>query len=185
MYPIIWIFYLSPFLRLFFYAFFCIFFVPFYLHLFSESFFCIFLVRWLPQRTLVPSFFYLSIYLSFAIFPFTLFMSIFMWFIKLRAWVDMCGMWVSVWVGVHGYAGMNGYAWVCAGMCGCVWDEFSEYWLETWVLTSADFNMYPIWIFFPHFCTFALSTLKQGRVIGSQGEDPGRLKIFLMMQLDN
>ena len=37
--------------------------------------------------------------------------------------------------------------WVCTGMGGCVWDEFSEYLLETRVLTSADFNMYPIRIF--------------------------------------
>ena len=35
------------------------------------------------------------------------------------------------------------------GMCGCawVWDEFSEYLLETRVLTSQDFNTYPIQIF--------------------------------------
>ena len=51
---------------------------------------------------------------------------------------------------------------VCAGVHGCVWksaevrgclpvsvlDEFSEYLLETRVNTSADFNMYPIRIFF-------------------------------------
>ena len=37
--------------------------------------------------------------------------------------------------------------WVCMGMGGRVWDEFSEYLLETRVLTSADFNMYPIQIF--------------------------------------
>ena len=41
------------------------------------------------------------------------------------------------------YAGMHGCAWVC----GCMWDEFSEYLLETRVLTSADINMYPIRIF--------------------------------------
>ena len=56
-----------------------------------------------------------------------------------------------------------GCAWVCAGMCGCVWvrmcmvvrgdvhgyvwDEFSEYLLENRVPTSADFNTYPIRIF--------------------------------------
>ena len=44
----------------------------------------------------------------------------------------------------HGlYAGMHGCAWVC----GCMWDEFSEYLLETRVLTSADFNTYAIRIF--------------------------------------
>ena len=51
---------------------------------------------------------------------------------------------------------------VCAGVHGCVWmseevhkclqvcvlDEFSEYLLETRVNTSADFNTYPIRIFF-------------------------------------
>ena len=37
--------------------------------------------------------------------------------------------------------------WVCMGMGGRVWDEFSEYLLETRVLTSADFNTYPIRIF--------------------------------------
>ena len=37
--------------------------------------------------------------------------------------------------------------WVCMGMGGRVWDEFSEYLLETRVLTSADFNTYPIQIF--------------------------------------
>ena len=28
-----------------------------------------------------------------------------------------------------------------------VWNEFSEYLMKTWVLTSSDFNMYPIRIF--------------------------------------
>ena len=36
---------------------------------------------------------------------------------------------------------------LCAWVCACVWDEFSEYLLETRVLTSADFNMYSIQIF--------------------------------------
>ena len=48
-----------------------------------------------------------------------------------------------------GVRGVNGYAvprctWVCAGVFV---DEFSEYLLETKVLTSADFNTYPIRIF--------------------------------------
>ena len=67
-------------------------------------------------------------------------------------------------LGVHGcvhgcvrvYGGVPGYTWVylgvrwCPGVCGyawvyaCVWDEFSEFLLETRVLTSADFNIYPI-----------------------------------------
>ena len=37
--------------------------------------------------------------------------------------------------------------WVCSGVCGYAWDEFSEYLLETRVLTSADFNTYTIGIF--------------------------------------
>ena len=37
-----------------------------------------------------------------------------------------------------------GYAWVYA----CVWDEISEFLLENRVPTSADFNTYPIRIFF-------------------------------------
>ena len=47
--------------------------------------------------------------------------------------------------------GMCGSVQVCAYTHGCaqvwVWDEFSEYLLETRVLTSADFNTYPIQIF--------------------------------------
>ena len=45
-------------------------------------------------------------------------------------------------------AGVRGCARVIAGLCGSlqvyVCDEFSEYLLETRVLTSADFNTYPI-----------------------------------------
>ena len=33
-------------------------------------------------------------------------------------WMGMC-VWGGIW-----------YAWVCMGMCGSVWDEFSEYILE-------------------------------------------------------
>ena len=44
----------------------------------------------------------------------------------------MCGPWVCF--------GMWEWDWVCAG----VWDEFSEYLLETRVLTSVDFDTYPI-----------------------------------------
>ena len=39
---------------------------------------------------------------------------------------------------------VRGYAWVYA----CVWDEFSEFLLENRVPTSADFNTYPIRIFY-------------------------------------
>ena len=41
---------------------------------------------------------------------------------------------------------------MCVKVCGCLrvctWDEFSEYLLENRVPTSADFNTYPIRIFF-------------------------------------
>ena len=53
----------------------------------------------------------------------------------------VCGytlVFVLVCIGVCGYA----------RVCACVWDEFSEFLPETRVLTSADFNTYPIRIFF-------------------------------------
>ena len=49
----------------------------------------------------------------------------------------------EVGLGVWKFSGV----WVWTGMGGCVWDEFSEHLLETRVLTSADFNTYPIQIF--------------------------------------
>ena len=43
--------------------------------------------------------------------------------------------------------GMHDCAWMCADVHRClrvyVWGEFSEYLLETRVLTSADFTSYP------------------------------------------
>ena len=45
-------------------------------------------------------------------------------------------------------AGMRKCGWEWASASECVWDEFLEYLLETRVLTSADFNMYPIRIFY-------------------------------------
>ena len=48
---------------------------------------------------------------------------------------------VRVCAGLHGYgASVHGYELVCA----CVLDEFSEFLPENRVLTSADFNTYPI-----------------------------------------
>ena len=83
---------------------------------------------------------------------------------------------VRVFVGVRGcvrkytymYVGWCGCERVCVGMCGmhrCVWkcaevrgclrvcvlEEFSEYLLETRVNTSADFNTYPIRIFYNNY----------------------------------
>ena len=47
--------------------------------------------------------------------------------------------------------GEGGGVQVCTGKCVYVWDEFSEYLLETRVLTSADFNMYHLQIFYTSF----------------------------------
>ena len=87
----------------------------------------LFLVHWNASADSC-SFFFLSIFFSlFCVLPIYMFilgliMCNFMWFIQFRAWVSM-----------H--------------RCAWVWDEFSEYLLETRVLTSADFNRYPIQIF--------------------------------------
>ena len=55
----------------------------------------------------------------------------------------MCfGMHGCAMVCIQVHADTHGYA-LCMGMHGCVWDEFSEYLLETRVLTSADFTSYP------------------------------------------
>ena len=50
-------------------------------------------------------------------------------------------------------AGVRGSVKVYVGMPGCVRDEFSEYLLENRVLTSADFNTYPIRIFLYSYIT--------------------------------
>ena len=63
--------------------------------------------------------------------------------------------------GISGYVwGVYEFALVCAGMHGCargcvgvrvytcVWDELSEFLPENRVPTSANFNTYPIRIFF-------------------------------------
>ena len=48
-------------------------------------------------------------------------------------------------------AGVNGCVQVCAGVYRCVWDEFSEYLLETRFLTSANYNTHLLRIFFLEF----------------------------------
>ena len=77
-------------------------------------------------------------------------------FLCVCRYVQVCtGMSGCMWVktGLCGckYAGECGCVRVCTGvhrcLCVCMQDEFSEYLLETWVLTSADFNTYPIRIF--------------------------------------
>ena len=54
--------------------------------------------------------------------------------------------------GVQVCIGVHKCALVCVKVCGCLgvraWDEFSEYLLENRVPTSADFNTYPIRIFY-------------------------------------
>ena len=51
-----------------------------------------------------------------------------------------------------GGLGVGGLVWAdlggCGQVCECVWDEFSEFLPENRVPTSADFNTYPIRIFF-------------------------------------
>ena len=92
-----------------------------------------FLVRWLPQRTLVPSFFFFYLSLLFPIFPFTF---NFMWSIKLRASAGICGVClgvfgcarvcagvlrVCVWMCAQEWAGMPGCTWMCAWVCAGIW----------------------------------------------------------------
>ena len=72
-------------------------------------------------------------------------------------WASVHGCaWVCV--GMHGCAqmcvGVRGCVQVCAEVCGCLqvymWDEFSEYLLETRVLTSADLKniLYKYYLYF-------------------------------------
>ena len=50
-----------------------------------------------------------------------------------------------------GVPGVHGGEWVCEWVHvvvqGCVWNEFSEYLLETRFLTSANYNPHPLQIF--------------------------------------
>ena len=80
-----------------------------------------FLVRWSPQRTLVPSFFYLSciMYHVSPFFQITVFTYNFMWFMELRASAGMCGVCAGVCECVWVCAGMRGCARVCAGVHEC------------------------------------------------------------------
>ena len=67
-------------------------------------------------------------------------------YLLLLLWVLLLLQVPTVCVGVC--AGVHGCVRVCVGMQVCVWDDFSEYLLETRVNTSADFNTYPIRIFY-------------------------------------
>ena len=59
--------------------------------------------------------------------------------------------------------GVRGCARVSVGECGCVrvcvWDEFSEYLLETRFLTSANYNPHPLRIFYNIFLSGSISKL--------------------------
>ena len=72
-------------------------------------------------------------------------------------YVGGCG---CEWVGA-GVCGMHGCVWKCAEVRRClrvcVFDEFSEYLLETRFNTSADFNTYPMRIFL--FCSYSSLSL--------------------------
>ena len=47
----------------------------------------------------------------------------------------------------------------CARVCECVWDKFSEFLPENRVPTSADFNTYPIRIFYLLFFAYQITQL--------------------------
>ena len=126
------------------------------------------------QRTLVPSFFSLSslfcirpIYVKFHVIYQVKGISWYVWGVCKCEWVCF-GMHRCVGVGL----GMCGSVQVCAYTHGCaqvwvwwwVWDEFSEYLLETRVLTSADFDTYPIRIFYR---IIVFSSLQPVRGIGN------------------
>ena len=91
-----------------------------------------FLVRWLPQRTLVPSFF-LLLYLPFfkffvsSIFQITVISCDWSWTFEhhIRISGYVWGMRGRVCAGVHGCAqvctSVHTCMWVGAGVCGCAW----------------------------------------------------------------
>ena len=87
-------------------------------HSLSPQNFRSFLVRWSPQRTLVPSFFYLSFFFL-AFFILGLFTCNFMWFIKFKQWAGMC------W-GVHGCVRVGAGLPRCARLC--VMNFQNTYW---------------------------------------------------------
>ena len=65
---------------------------------------------------------------------------------------------------------MNGYEWLRMGVPGggCIYDEFSEYLLETRFLTSANYNTHPLQIFFIRFRYYSIVIL--GGELFFQGE---------------
>ena len=87
-----------------------------------------FLIYWIIQQILTPTF-------SFFIHLRGFFKLCFQHVMheQVRVWAGVC---TSVCVGVRGYARV------------CVWDEFSDYLLETRFLTSANYNTHPLRIFF-------------------------------------
>ena len=118
------------------------------------------------QRTLAPSFFLSSFFLLLSICLFCIW-PIYIWLISpkchyycyyyctgMHGYARVCTGSVGVSAGMHGYVGGCGCVWVWASVGGClrlwavVWDEFSEFLPENRVPTSADFNTYPIRIFY-------------------------------------
>ena len=67
-----------------------------------------------------------------------------------RRWAWVCTgvrVYTSVCCCAQLYLGVSKCAQVCMCVCGCVWDEFSEYLLETRFLTSANYSTHPLRIF--------------------------------------
>ena len=124
--------------------------------------------------------FLFSIYLSSAFFVFRLITydwSVQTHLLQVLLLLRVCaGMCVGMRRGVRVCIGVHKCALVCLKVCGCLrvcaWDEFSEYLLENRVPTSADFNTYPIRIFF-HVYYFSVADIRflQYVIQCSQGLD--------------
>ena len=68
-------------------------------------------------------------------------------YVQVCAGVSRCAwVWAGMGRGFRVWAGVSGCGY--ARVCACVWDKFSEFLLENRVPTSADFNTYPIRIFY-------------------------------------
>ena len=71
--------------------------------------------------------------------------------------------------------GVSKCAQVCMCVCGCVWDEFSEYLLETRFLTSANYDTHPLRIF-NIYINFICASIAIGNI-----KKVSKLKIILGM----
>ena len=125
---------------------------------YGDTSFLSFLVRWMLQRTLAPSFFFLLLLLSFFLSAFFVFWHNYIWLISPKCHYYCYYYYHYYYYYYYYYWGVRRYVrvwtgmWVCVGGCRWVWavvlDEFSEFLLENRVPTSADFNTYPIRIFY-------------------------------------